>query len=212
MISCSRTFNPTPVNLDGDDAFGSSWQLSVFVTEKKRLAPGGVANDQFGFVALEGDTLIVGALRANTGTGAVYIYEQNQGGIDAWGFVKKIAPLDSQATSGFGSSVDISGDVLVVGAKEHDNAKGFDAVAMYIFTRNKGGANNWGQVRRRIASDGGDNNNFGSSVAIDGDTVVVGARGDDSAYIFERNQGEPISGVRSKRSLLQIVGSEPRLG
>src|SRR5258708_16881185 len=61
--------------------------------------------------------------------------------------------------------------------------------AGYIFERNQGGAENWGQVQKLTASDAAANDYFGYSVAINADTVVVGAYSKGAAYIFERNQG-----------------------
>ena len=67
-----------------------------------------------------------------------------------------------------------------------------DAGAAYIFKRDQGGADNWGQVKKITASDGAAGDYFGVSVSISGDTVVVGAAKDDdngidasSAYVFK---------------------------
>ena len=54
-----------------------------------------------------------------------------------------------------------------------------DRGAAYIFVRNEGGADNWGPVRKLTAADAEDEDYFGCSVAISGDTVVVGAYGED---------------------------------
>jgi hypothetical protein len=72
-------------------------------------------------------------------------------------------------------------------------------VQPYIFARNAGGANNWGEVRRLIATDSEAGDELGFSVGISGDTALVGAYLDDvgqnvnqgSAYIFEQNKGGP---------------------
>src|SRR5205814_7249553 len=68
--------------------------------------------------------------------------------------------------------------------------------AAYIFERNTGGANNWGQVKMLKASTPGDNDRFGISVGISGSTAIVGAYFESTtqafsgaAYIFERNTG-----------------------
>jgi len=95
----------------------------------------------------------------------------------------------------FGRSVSISGDYAIVGAYL-DDAKGTASGSAYIFYRNEGGAGNWGKQAKLTAGDGAENDNFGWSVSISGDYVVVGAYGDDdngtnsgSAYIFYRNEG-----------------------
>jgi len=95
----------------------------------------------------------------------------------------KLTASDAADYDVFGYSVAISGDTLVVGAPFEDGGAGDPlnaAGAAYVFERNQGGADNWGQVTILRASDRqasdpfGDN--FGSSVSISGDTLVVGAR------------------------------------
>ena len=90
------------------------------------------------------------------------------------------APLDwdaklhpSDTTEGFGISAAVSGDTAIIGAYIDDDA-GTDAGAAYIFQRDQGGAGNWGQVIKLAASDGEADDRFGISVAVSGDTVVVG--------------------------------------
>lgn len=84
----------------------------------------------------------------------------------------------------FGQSVSISGDTIVVGASGDDANRG----AAYVFERNKDGADQWGEVKKLIASDREVDDRFGWSVSISRDPIVVGARGDDSvtgsSYIF----------------------------
>ena len=98
---------------------------------------------------------------------------------------KKLTASDAAANDRFGYSAAIDGDTVVVGAW----AKNSNTGAAYIFERNQGGAENWGQVKKLTASDAAVSDQFGWSVAIDVDTVVVGAYGAETAYIFERNQG-----------------------
>ena len=152
------------------------------------------ANDRFGWsVAIDGDTVVVGALIKDSNTGAAYIFKRNQGGAGNWGQVKKLTAGDAAGGALFGSSVSINADTLVVGA--YGNVPSADFVstgAAYVFKRNHGGAENWGQVKKLTASDGVANYAyFGYSASINGDTVVVGAYGRNPgrAYIFERNQG-----------------------
>ncbi len=150
--------------------------------------------DLFGFsVSVSGDTVVVGVHLnddAGTNSGSAYIFDRNQGGAENWGEVKKLTASDAAAGDFFGHSVSISGDTVVVGANLDD------AGSAYVFERNQSGADNWGEVRQLTASDATANDNFGWSVFIDGDTIVVGAHVDDDAgtnsgsiYVFERNQG-----------------------
>ena len=58
----------------------------------------------------------------------------------------------------FGFSVAISGDTAIVGAYINDDDGSFSGSA-YIFERNTGGANDWGEVQKLVASDAaGDDN------------------------------------------------------
>lgn len=60
-------------------------------------------------------------------------------------------------------------------------AGGIDGGAAYIFHRNQGGTGNWGQVKKLTASDAEAADLFGVSVAVSGDTAIVGALGEDEA-------------------------------
>ena len=85
---------------------------------------------------------------------------------------------------------------LVVGASEED-PNDVDQGSAYVFERNAGGANQWGEVTRLRAGDGARFDRFGTSAAISGDTIVVGATGDDdagsgagTAFVFDRQDGQ----------------------
>ena len=172
------------------DHTGAYWQKSnLFPNEIKKVAFDGKPNDRFGSsVAIDGSTMVVGASFHSL----VYILEQADG---EWVFVTKLLASDRAADDYFGSSVAISGNTVVVGAAGNDD-NGEDSGSAYIYKRNQGGTNNWGEVKKLLASDGAEDDRFGNSVAISGDTVVVGAYRDDynssssgSAYIFERDKG-----------------------
>jgi|GEM_PF-722432 len=175
-------------NKDGADNWGEV---------KKITAGDGAADDRFGnSVSISGDTVAVGAF-VDDDKGSAYIFERNYDGVDNWGEVKKLTAGDGALYDDFGNSVSISGDTVAVGAyRDNDNNNGSCSGSTYIFERNKDGADTWGQVQKLIASDGAGYDYFGRSVSISGDTVAVGADGDDdngsrsgSAYIFERNDG-----------------------
>jgi hypothetical protein len=158
---------------------------------QKLTASDAAINDRFGIaVGISGDAVVVGAQLKNTFTGAAYIFGRNQGGADNWGQVKKLTASDAATNDGFGISVGISSDTVVVGADQFNCACNGKA---YIFGRNQGGVDNWGQVKKLTASDGAALDEFGLSVGISGDTVVVGAPdknfGTGAAYGYGRNQG-----------------------
>ena len=166
---------------------------------KKLTASDAERKDFFGVgVAASGDTAVVGAFFEDAGggnAGAAYVFQRDSGGADNWGEVKKLIASDSQADDGFGSVVAVSGDTVVVGANGED-AEGSNAGAAYIFQRDLGGADNWGEAMKLTASDAGAFDRFGTSVAVSGDTAVVGAFFEDAAgrnagsgYVFQRDSG-----------------------
>ena len=113
------------------------------------------------------------------------------GGEPLWGYQKGTAS-DGAGGDSFGYSVALDGDTALVGAYGDDD-KGGTSGSAYIFTRS-GGV--WTQQAKLTASDGEALDRFGYSVALDGDTALVGAYGDDdkapqsgSAYIFTRSGG-----------------------
>ncbi len=157
---------------------------------KKVLAVDGAQSDDFGSaLALNGDSLAVGARGKDSMTGAAYVHYRNQGGTDNWGHVKKVTASDAATGCEFGYAVALQGDTLVVGAPECSSGVG----AAYVFYRNQDGTDNWGQVKKLTVAGGAMDDHLGYAVAINGDTVVVGAPGYDSntgvAYVFYRNQG-----------------------
>ena len=160
---------------------------------KKLLASDADADDRFGWgVAVGGDTAVVGAWGSGGGfAGAAYVFQRYEGGVDNWGEVKRLTASDGQASDGFGISAAASGDTIVVGAGILGSGMG-----AYVFQRDEGGADNWGEVTKLAASDAQSGDKFGTSVAVSGDTAVVGAYAEDAggtnagaAYVFQRDEG-----------------------
>lgn len=190
-------------NVNGTDA-GAAYIFErtgdrTWTQIKKLTASDGVEKDRFGYsVAIDGTTVVVGARSADvTGTndGAVYIFNKDQGGLDSWGLVQKVIGSENSAKDQFGHSVAISGDTVAVGARL-DDGDGSASGSVYIFERNLGGADNWGERVRIKASDAEKGDQFGFAVAIDGNNLLVGARKDDDAgtdggsvYFLNRDQG-----------------------
>jgi len=138
-------------------------------------------------VALDGDTLVVGASSEDSAGGAVYVFTRDAGGV--WSQQAYVKASNADRGDMFGYSVSISGDTLAVGAvKEGSAATGIDgdqndnslaiAGAVYVFTRDVAGA--WSQQAYVKASNTGEIDAFGASVALSGDTLAVGAMFEDS--------------------------------
>jgi uncharacterized repeat protein (TIGR01451 family) len=179
-------------NEDGIDNWG---QVGMFT------ASDAAAGAWFGYeIAIDGDTVVVGAHFDSNGVGtwagAAYVFKKNEGTGTNWGEVAKLASDDLWQYDFFGMAVDISADTIAVGVPRETTGSAIESGAVYIFERNQGGADNWGEVAKLKASDAATNDYFGSGLAIHNDTLVVGSPGDDnvgfssgSAYVFERNQG-----------------------
>ena len=184
----------TQVRLTWDDPGNASitkYQLWQFPPTSIRLTSSDRAEvDELGWsVAVDGDTLVIGALGDEPqNTGAAYVFTRDARG---WVQVGKLTAAVRRDDAGFGYAVAVHGDTIVVGAYE-DDFEGGDAGAAYVFTRPANGWADMTQTARLTAgSDAADGDEFGKSVAVDGDTIVVGAPEEDtqargSAYIFTR--------------------------
>lgn len=161
---------------------------------QKLLAGDGDVADAFGWaIAVSGDTVAVGANDADIPFsffyGAVYVAIRTEVG---WIEQAKLTANDRGGFDGFGTAVAIDGDTIVVGANGDDDL-GPESGSAYVFVRN---GSDWVQQQKLSPSDGAAGDQFGWSVAISGDTAVIGAFRDDdhglstgSAYVFSRNGG-----------------------
>ena len=187
---------------------------------KKLVAPDGDSSDKFGYsVSVENGTVLVGAPTDEldgTGQGSAYIFDRNQGGPGAYGFVKKLVAPDADNSDLFGLTVKIDGDIAVVGAPQSGPVGAFTGAA-YVYGRNIGGTDNWGFLRRLTAPDTAAGDGLGFAVAVSGDEVLVGANSDDlgpgngSAHIFRINSICPADlngdGVVDTADLGILIGS-----
>ena len=168
---------------------GATWTQQAYLKAAIR-DPG----DDFGFaVAIDGDTIVVGASGEESGTGdpndnsrtdsgAAYVFVRNG---STWSQQAYLKPSNPDVSDLAGRSVAISGDTIVVGAYNEDSNgsspndnSASNAGAAYVFVRN--GAV-WSQQAYLKAANAGAEDLFGRSVAIDGDTIVVGAPYEDSS-------------------------------
>lgn len=187
------------VSISGDVAVAGPGVALVF--ERDMGGPGNwgqvatLSGDIDGFassVSVDGDVLVLGSPLENISAGAAYVYERNAGGASNWGEVAQLTPDDPIQFKFFGSSVSIRGDIVVVGAYADPHA-GDDSGSAYVFERNAGGPNNWGQVAKLTADDAAAGDIFGVSVVVDGEMAIVGSpfhnSDEGAAYVFERNAG-----------------------
>jgi hypothetical protein len=157
---------------------GTRWQET-----QKLLASDAAANDWFGHhVAIDGDTAMVAATGDDDmggETGSVYVFTFDG---TRWQETQKLLASDAAADDWFGYHVAIDGDRAIIGAVSDDNDRGEQSGSAYVFAFD---GSRWQETHKLTASDAGDGDRFGHSVAIDGDTVLVGNRPFlASAYVF----------------------------
>jgi len=134
--------------------------------------------------------VVVGAFLENGGAGdpipeagAAYVFRQTGAGIDEWSEVKKFHASDAQEDDLFGQYVDIDGDVIVVVSSFEDGgADNYppESGAAYIFHRNEGGEDNWGETAILHAPDAQSYDCFGCAIHIKNNLIFLGAPGKDS--------------------------------
>ena len=178
----TATVKSTQVTLGWNDPSDTSITGYEYLQAQiaKLTASDGVAGDLFGHsVAVDGDTAVVGAYEDESEKGAAYVLAKDSSG--AWSQVAKLTASDGEAGDIFGWSVAVDWDTVVVGARYDDSA--------YVFTKPGTGWATATETAKLTASDGVVGDWFGQSVAVDGDTVVVGSSEDDgsgSAYVFTK--------------------------
>jgi hypothetical protein len=127
-------------------------------------------------VAIYGDTAIVGVPDDDLGEGSVYVFKRTGSN---WSAVQRLAPADLSANDGFGASVAVSGNWLVVGAPRNTGNSG----SIYIFERADGASPFVQETKRTALADGDSQVFLGHSVAIDGNTIIAGAPADTTTAI-----------------------------
>lgn len=183
-----------------EDSFGNSSGAAyvfantsgnIWVQQSKLISDQPGANYYFGkSLAISGNQIIVGSDHdANFGTnaGAVYIFANSSG--NTWDLQRSFVADDASTYDYFGTYVDISGNLAVIGADRAGNGG-----AAYVFANT--GGNTWVQQSKLDPEDLEDNDRFGTTVAISGNHVAVSSILEDSAgteagavYIFANTSG-----------------------
>jgi hypothetical protein len=157
----------------------------------KLTASDAAAGDSFGNASISDDTALIGASGDDTAAGAdagsVYVFTRSG---DSWTEQQKLTAPDAEAGDAFGCFPLLVGDTAFVSACWDDHAEFQDAGSVYVFTRS---GDTWTERQKLTASDPDEYPAFGSSLAISGDTLVIGTcdwrsaspdRG--SAHVFTR--------------------------
>ena len=199
---------------------------SIWNQQAYLKAPNAESNDNFGSaVAISVDTIVVGAQlesssqtaitngsgasadNSASGSGAAYIFVRN--GTD-WSSQAYLKAPNAEAGDKFGAVVAISGDTIVVGASAEESAQtsitngsgasgdnsATESGAVYVFVRS---GTTWSQQAYLKAPNAEASDRFGGTVAISGDTIVVGASDEESAQTTITN-GNSASGDNSAAS------------
>lgn len=178
-----------------DDSGSKAWlQLAKLTGES------GGNFDFFGeSVAIDGDIIVVGAPGdddAANAAGALYVFQQTGESENAWRLAAKLTARDARENQNLGHVVDISGNRIAASAW-FDNPLGQNSGAAYLFEL---GPDGWEEIARLVPEESEPFDNFGITIAIDGDAVVVGADESDdleenprpipgSAHLFQRDAG-----------------------
>jgi hypothetical protein len=165
---------------------GSSWP------GQKLVAGHGATGDQFALsVALDGDVAVAGAPYASVGgealAGTAYVFTRVDG---VWQEAAELHADDGVAGDYFGWSVAVRGDVIMVGTSPYTFGGNFGAGAVYVFVRD---GMQWNPVQKLMADGGTAADGFGSAIALDDDTALVGAwhasNYQGAAYVFTASAG-----------------------
>ncbi|NJX16675.1 T9SS type A sorting domain-containing protein [Tamlana crocina] len=191
--------------------------------------------DKFGSsIAMGGNYAVIGAIDEGTDlipfAGAAYVFKKDTNGV--WNEVDKIIASDRKEKDYFGYAVGIDNDYIIVSAisdtdEEPRECSSFCQGSAYVFKND--GNDNWGEIQKLIPLDRGEEVNFGNSVVLKEDTIIVGAHkngydeaGENSvwqsgaAYVFEKSENDiwqqTQKVIASDRSILDRFGTQVFIG
>lgn len=136
--------------------------------EDKIVSPSPEQGDNFGrALAIQGRLLVVTARKSALEEGAAYVFVNRRGD---WICQEVLVASDSTEGAYFGQSVDIQGGVIAIGAR---NADPLGAGGFYLFRRSGDG---WMEIAKVTPEGGKKNDQYGFTIAMAGNTIVVGSR------------------------------------
>ncbi|WP_367871018.1 Ig-like domain-containing protein [Luteolibacter sp. Populi] len=183
-------------------ASGTTWAHQQTLVAADNRGTNQIGDSEFfgSAVTLEGNTAVVGSPGANAGGsssqwnyGAAYVFTRPTS-VATWGEIRRLDEFsdpDGTSHAGLGFSVDLSGDRLAVGVYSGGSPIGnFKAGGVRIYERNTGGSNQWGVVQKFVPGSGTASTNFGYSVALSGELLMIGSPGSDSGSADKRGYVE----------------------
>ena len=168
---------------DSGAAYVFARQGDRWIQQAKLVADDGDSFDWFGSsVAINGDLAVVGAIREdgkgiNSDSGAVYVFRKSG---ESWRQEAKVIGLSTREKHNFGHTVKTNGEVFAVGVPKGGSA-GNGAVYFFHYADNI-----WRQNGAALTVRSG--NNFGESIALEKQTIIVGSTGDDNSVIDEEDE------------------------
>ena len=169
IVSAIADFNSDGVETGAAYIYNYNSDSDAWEQKTKLTAPGLEFNDLFGGAVYIKDGLTVVTSRNDNdngdASGAAFIYEKVQ---EDWVFTQKITPADGMPGDRFGYRISGDNDRLIISGYGSDNSRG----AVYIYTKE----NEWVQEARLQAEDLSEGDWFGSSIAIEGNRILIGAR------------------------------------
>ncbi len=173
---------------------GSSW------VEEDKLLPSDPPATWFGeFVSISGDCVVIGAWCDDDNgaySGSAYVFRYDPGAPGNWIEEAKLLASDGAAGDNFGNGVAVSGDTIVVGAR-NNVGNGEWSGAAYVFRYDLGAPGNWVEEAKLLASDGAAGDDFGICMGVSGDIAVIGAYADDDNGA---NQARPTYSTTTART------------
>ncbi|MCP5535891.1 MAG: FG-GAP repeat protein [Akkermansiaceae bacterium] len=145
---------------------GTSWSQQAILTPRDDVI---YFDGAFGVsVALSGNTALIGA-EGESSSGRAHVFTRSG---TTWTRQSMLVPADSTSSDYFGTSVALSGNTAVVGSDLNDSTRGDNTGSAYVFFRN---GSSWSQQAKLESTLARAEDQFGYSVAVSADTVIVGA-------------------------------------
>ena len=195
--------------------WGTAVPGETYRTETQKIAPSELASgDQFGWsVAISGSNALVSSVAnsdSGSWTGSAYIFERDGDG--NWTEKQKLLASDKAGGDSFGHFVSIDGNNAIIASRGDSEAGSFTGAA-YLFQFSN---DTWSETKKFLASDKGERDFFGSSVAINGNYAFVGSTDEDNsgktnsgaAYIFEVSGGSSVSTEEQSLTDLNIESTD----
>jgi hypothetical protein len=179
---------------------GSAYVLTrngqQFSEQAKLTAPGAAAGDFFGrSVAIQANTAVVGAIGRDVSgrvdQGAAYVFTRSG---TTWSHQQALTASDGAAGDSFGFACAVSGDWAAIGAPNADTGATLNHGAVYLYRRS---GSSWSQITKLVHESSATNDNFGFSVSMTDNILVVGAyrrtvngnANQGAAYVYVREGG-----------------------